>query len=98
MATDGARLQKQKTKPPDQTFAAEDSDSHERVPVLPPAPTGMSSRVFSEIKHMGQGSLLSGAGIYSSQQDTQGMPRRSSRQFRVVSSGSEQNPSEATHR
>ena len=93
-----SRLQKQRTKPLDQDIANGNSGSHESVPVLPPAPPAISSRVFSEIKHMGQGSLLSDARTNSSQHNTQGMPPRSSKQSRAVSSGSEQNPSEPTHR
>ena len=93
-----SRLQKQRTKPLDQDFANGNSESHERVPVLPPAPPAINSREFSELQTMGQGSLLSDAGTKSSQNITQGMPLRSSKQSRAVSSGSEQNPSEPTHR
>ncbi|KAL9135099.1 MAG: hypothetical protein Q9175_003710 [Cornicularia normoerica] len=92
------RLQKQRTKPLDQKMAIVHEDSHARVPVLPPAPPAIGSRVFSDIENMGQGSLLSGPGTSSSQHDPQGMPRRSSRQSRTVSSGNEQSSSGATHR
>ena len=92
------RLQKQRTRPLDQDIANGNSEPHKRVPVLPPAPPASSSRVFSELKNKGQGSLLSDAGTKSSQHITQGMPLRSSKQSRAVSSGSEQNPSEPTHR
>lgn len=81
-----------------QEIATGGSDPRQRVPVLPPAPPAISSRVFHEIENMGQGSLLWGAGTNSSQQNTQGIPRRSSRQLRAVSSGSEQIPSEAKYR
>ena len=93
-----SRLQKQRTKPLDQDIANGNSESHARVPVFPPASPAISSRIFSEIKDMGQGSLLSDAGTSSSQHNTQGMPQRSSKQPRAVISGSEQNPSEPTHR
>ena len=82
----------------DQEIATGGSDPRQRVPVLPPAPPAISSRVFHEIENMGQGSLLWGAGTNSSQRNTQGMPRRSSTQLRAVSSGSEQTPSEAKYR
>lgn len=91
------RLQKKRTKPFDGEIAIGDGD-HERVPVLPPAPPASSSRVFSDIENMGQGSLLSGPGANISQRDPQGMPRRASRQSRAVSSGSEQTSSGVTHR
>ena len=84
-----SKLQKQRTKPLDQDSANRNSESHERVAVLPPAPPAVSPRVISEIKD---------AGTNSSQHNTQGMPLRSSKQSRAVSSGSEQNPSELTHR
>ena len=94
-----SRLQKQRTKPLlDQDIADGNSKSHERVPALPPAPPAISSRVFSEIKDMGQGSLLSDAGTNSSQHSPQETPLQSSKQSRAVSSGSEQNTSEPTHR
>ena len=93
-----SRLQKQRTKPLDQDIASGNRESHERVPVLPPAPPAISSRVFSENKNMVQGSLLSDAGTNSSQRDTQGVLLRSLKQSRAVSSGSEQNTSEPTHR
>lgn len=91
-------LQKQRAKLFDQQLAIGDSGSHKRVPVLPPAPPAISSRVFSEIENMGQGSLVSGAGTNSSQHEIQGMPRRSSRQSRAVSSGSGQNSLEIKRR
>ena len=97
-ASSQSRLQKQRTKPLDHEIVNRDSDSHERVPVLPPAPPAISSRVFSEIENMGQGSLLSGTGNHSSQHYVQGMPRRSARQSRAVNSGSEQLSSEAMQR
>ena len=81
----------------DQEIATGGSDPCQRVPVLPPAPPAISSRVFHEIENMGQGSLLWGAGTNSSQRTTQGMPHRSSTQLRAVSSGSEQTPSEAKY-
>lgn len=91
-------LQKQRSKVLGQQLAIGDSNPHEMVPVLPPAPPAISSRVFSEIENMGQGSLVSGAGTDSSQHEIQGMPRRSSRQSRAVSSGSEQNSFETMRR
>ena len=93
-----SKLQKQRITPLGQDIANGNSESHERVPVLPPASPACSSPVFSGIKNMGQGYLLSDAGTNSSQHNTQGMPLRSSKQSRAVSSGSEQNPSEPTHR
>ena len=93
-----SKLQKQRTKPLDQDIANRNSESHERVPVLCPLPSAISSRVFSEVKDVGQGSLLSDAGTNSSQHNAQGMPLRFSKQPRGVSSGSEQNTSELTHR
>lgn len=91
-------LQKQRTGLLGQQLATEDSRSHERVPVLPPAPPPNSSRVSPEIENMGQGSLVSGAGTNGSQHEIQGMPRRSSRQSRAVSSGSGQNSTETMRR
>lgn len=93
-----SNLQKQKITPLGQDIANGNSESHERVPVLPPASSASSSRVLSEFKKIGQGSLLSDAGTNSSQYNTQGMPLRFSKQSGAVSSGSEQNPSEPTHR
>ena len=93
-----SKLQKQRITPLGQEVTNENSESHERVPVLPPASPVSSSRVFSEIKNLSQGCLLSETGTNSSQRNTQGMPLRSSKQSRAVSSGSEQNPSEPTHR
>ncbi|CAF9913782.1 MAG: hypothetical protein ALECFALPRED_001366 [Alectoria fallacina] len=91
------RLQKKRTKPFDGEIAIGDGE-HERAPALPPAPPAISSRVFSDIENMGQGSLLSGPGTTISQRDPQGMPHRASRQSRAISSGSEQTSSGATHR
>lgn len=91
-------LQKQGTKLLGQQLAIGDSNSHERIPVLHPAPPAISPRVFSEIENMGQGSLVSGAGTNSSQHEIQGMPRRSPRQSRAVSSGSGQNSFETMRR
>ena len=88
------RLQKQRTKPLDQDIG----DLHGRVPVLPPAGPTISSQVFSDIENMGRGRLQSGPGSNDSQHDPQTMPRRSSRQSRAASSGSEQSSSEATRR
>ena len=81
----------------DQEIATRGSDPRQRVPVFPPAPPAISSRVFHEIENMGQGSLLWGAGTNSSQRNTRAVPRRSSTQLRAVSSGSEQTPSEAKY-
>lgn len=91
------RLQKHRTKPLEQEMAIGDG-MHERVPVLPPAPPSISSRVFSDIENMGQGRLLSDPGTSSSHHEPQGMPRQSSRQSRAVSSASEQCSSGASHR
>lgn len=91
-------LQKQRKKALYQKVDIGDRVSHERVPVLPPAPPAISSRVFSDIENIGQGRLLSGPGTKSSQHDPQGMPRRSSRQYRGVSSGSEQSASGTSYR
>ena len=91
-------LQKQRTKCLGQEPAIGNSDSRERVPVLPPATPAISSRVSSELQNTSQGILLSGAGTNSSQHETQGMPRRSSRQSRAVSSGSEQHSFGIMHR
>ena len=96
-ASNRSRLQKHRTKPLDKEMAMRDHDSHTRVPILPPAPPTIKSQVFSEIEKMGQGILHSDAGTNISQHDMQGMPRRSAKQSRVVSSGSEQNPSQITH-
>ena len=93
-----SRLQKQRMEPVDQIIAVGAGALRERVPVLPPAPPAISSRVFSDIENMGQGRLLSDPGTNNSQHDPQGMPRRSSRQSRAISSGSEQSASGATHR
>lgn len=83
-----------RTRPLDQAIAVRHEDSHERVPVLPPAPPAIRSRVFSDIENMGQGSFLSGSRIdNNNEHDPQGLPRRSSRQSRAVSSGSEQSSS-----
>lgn len=90
--------QKQRTKPLDQEIAIGDEDSHGRVPVLPPASPAISSQVFSDIKNMGQGRLLSISGTNNSQDDAQEMPRRSSTRSRAVSTSSEQSVSGATHR
>lgn len=91
-------FQKQRTKALDLNVDIGDRVLHERVPVLPPAPPTISSRVFSDIENMGQGTLLSGPGTKGSQHDPQGVPRRSSRQYRCVSSSSEQSASGATYR
>ncbi len=88
------RLQKQRTKPLDQSIG----DLHGRVPVLPPAAPTISSQVFSDIENMGQGKVQSGLGSDDSQHGPQTIPRRSSRQSRAASSGSEQSSSEATRR
>ena len=93
-----SRLQKQRTKPLDQQIVIGGGNPRGSVPVLPPAPPTISSRVFSDIENMGQGKLPSGPGTNNSQYDPQIMPRRSSRPSRAVSSGSEQSPFEATHR
>ena len=93
-----SKLQRQRTEPLDQDSANGNSESHERVPVLPPAPSAISPRISSEVKNVGQGSLLSDAGTNSSQHNAQGMPLQFSKPPRAVSSGSEQNPSEPTHR
>ena len=92
------RHQKQESKSFDQAVAIGDGDPRERVPVLPPAPPAISSRVFSDIKNMGQGRLLSGPGTNDCQHDPQATPRRFPRQSRAVSSGSEQRSSGAMHR
>ena len=88
------RLQKQRTKPLDQNIG----HLHGRVPVLPPAAPTISSQVSSDIENMGQGKLQPGPGSNDSQHGPQTMPRRSSRQSRATSSGSEQSSSEATRR
>ena len=90
------RLQRKRTKPLDQEIAIGDGD-HERVPVLPPAPLA-SSRIFSDIGNMGQGSLRSDSGTKNSHHDASVMPGRSSRQSRAFSSSSEQSASVATNR
>lgn len=90
--------QKQRIKPLDHEIAIGDEDSHGRVPVLPSASPAISSQVFSDIKDMGQGRLLSISGTNNSQNDAQEMPRRSSRRSRAVSTSSEQSLSGATHR
>ena len=92
------RLQKQGKRSLNQEVAIGNRKSREGVPVLPPASPAISSRIFSDIENMGQGTLLLGPDTNNSQHDPQGMPRRSSRQSRAVSSGSEQNPSLAAHR
>ena len=90
-------LQKQGTNPRDQEVTIRESDS-QGVPVLPPAHPTNNPQAFSDIRNMGRGSLLSRVGDNSSKHDHQWSPRRSSRQSRVASSGSEQNSTEATHR
>lgn len=90
------RVQKKRTKPLDREIAIGDED--QRVPVLPPAPPAISPRVFSDIENMGQGSLLSDPGTDNSHYDALGKPRRSARQSRAVSSGSEQTSYGATDR
>ena len=96
--SDLSAFQKQGTNPRDQKVTIRESDSHERVPVLPPAHPTNYPRAFSYIRNMGRGNLLSRAGDNSSKHDPRWSPRRSSRQSRVASSGSEQNSTEATHR
>ena len=91
-------LQKQKTKLLDHKLANGQGDSLESVPVLPPAPPAISSQVFSDIENMGQGSLSSGSGANSSQRDPQGLPPRSSKQSRTVSSSSERRSAGVAHR
>ena len=94
----GSTIQKQqKSKSLNHEISVAVTDPHERVPILPPAPPAVSSRVFSNIENAVQGSL-SGAGTNNSQHDAPEMPRRFSRQSRAVSSGREQSSSEATHR
>ena len=90
--------QKQRTRPLDQEIANGDENSQGKVPVLPPASPAISSRIFSDIENMGQGSLLSSPGTNNSQHDAQEMPRRSSRRSRAVSTSSEQSFPGATHR
>ena len=97
-ASNRSRLQKQGTKPLQQEIAIGESNSHEKVPVLPPAPPAFSSRVFPDIENKDQGSVLSGAGTNNNQHDRQGRPRPLSRQSRAPSSGSEQSISQPTHR
>lgn len=97
-ASSRSRLQKQRTKPLDQEVAIGGNSSHERVPVLPPAPPTSGSRVFPNMENTDQGSVLSGPGTKNSQHDPQNRSRQSSRQFRVSSSGSEQSLSQPTHR
>ena len=91
-----SRFQKQGIDPLDQEVTNRDSDLHERVPVLPPARPTVEPRAFSDTSNTCRGTLLSHVGDNSSKHNW--TPRRSSRQSRVASSGSEQNPSEATHR
>ena len=91
-------LQKQTTKLLDHKLANGHGDSLESVPVLPPAPPAISSQVFSDIENMGQGSLSSGPGANNSQRDPQGLPPRSLKQSRTVSSRSERKSPGLAHR
>ena len=93
-----APLQKQNFKPHDQEIVIREGDSHEWIPVLPPAAPVIRFQVYSDVEDIGQGRLLSDARTNSSKYDVQGMPCRSLRQSRAVSSGSEHCSPEATHR
>ena len=98
LARGRSSLQKQTTKLLDQKLANGQGVSLESVPVLPPAPPAISSQVFSDIENMGQGSLSSGPGTNSSQRNPQGLPPRSSKQSRTVSSSSERRGPWVAHR
>ena len=91
-------LEKQTTKLVDHKLANRQGESLESVPVLPPTPPAISSQVFSDIENMGQGSLSSGSGGNGSQRDPQGLPPRSSKQYRTVSSSSERRGPGVAHR
>ena len=91
-------LEKQTTKLVDHKLANRQGESLESVPVLPPAPPAISSQVFSDIENMGQGSLSSGSGANSSQRGPQGLPPRSSKQYRTASSSSERRGPGVAHR
>ena len=93
-----SNLEKQTTKLVDHKLANRQGDSLESVPALPPAPPAISSQVFSDIENMGQGSLSSGSGADSSQRDPQGLPPRSSKSYRTVSSSSERRTPGVAHR
>ena len=98
LALGRSSLEKQTTKLVDHKLANRQGESLESVPVLPPAPPAISSQVFSDIENMGQGSLSSGSGANSSQRDPQGLPPRSSKQYRTVSSSSERRGPGVAHR
>ena len=91
-------LEKQTTKLVDHKLDNRQGESLESVPVLPPAPPAISSQVFSDIENMGQGSLSSGSGANGSQRDPQGLPPRSSKQYRTASSSSERRGPGVAHR